>query len=288
MQRLGPLYPAALALAQLSALPLAAELSPRREDLPRSAPWFPLVGALLGAGMSALALLLAALGLVPAVAAALAVALGLALTGGALERDAAALVVALGRGARDGGRAALDQSADARARAVAAAAVAATGAVAVRALLVIGIAPDRWLAALVLAAAAARAWPLVWAHLAPSLRFSDDSPNALAPALLPSADTPPGAVIASAVVLIAALWLAGLTGLWAAVLGAGVYALAARALSAALARAAAAAGSDRDAAASARRVPASAALLCELSVLLWLALAHPATASPWLTLAAPL
>jgi adenosylcobinamide-GDP ribazoletransferase len=90
MRHWGPLYPGLVALWSLSIVRPPRGLAITAEDRVRSAPWFPVMGAVLGLAMAATAALLLAMDLAPVVPAAVALILGLALTGARLERGMAA------------------------------------------------------------------------------------------------------------------------------------------------------------------------------------------------------
>lgn len=86
MRRTGPLYPALVAVRQLTHAPALGQAVPTREDAQRAAPWFPAVGGLVGGLLALLALLVLEIGLVPAIAGALVIAAATILTGALHER----------------------------------------------------------------------------------------------------------------------------------------------------------------------------------------------------------
>lgn len=93
MRRLGPFYPLLVAFQLQTDLPVARELRPDGEDIGRAAPWVIGVGALVGLGLAAVATLLLWTPLVPAIVAALLVALGVFTSGAFAERGLASAVV---------------------------------------------------------------------------------------------------------------------------------------------------------------------------------------------------
>jgi cobalamin synthase len=134
MKRLGPLYPAAVALRRTTVLRVGPD-GVTGDDLPRSAPWVIALGAATGFAAYAAAWLAARWGASPLLAAAAAIAV-LAIVGGAITESGFARWAE-----RRAGRAAV---------------IASVTAVIVRFAALSSIAPGRWLAALVVAEIAAR------------------------------------------------------------------------------------------------------------------------------------
>lgn len=79
--KLGPLYPFAVALQFFTRLPMPRDLNPERSDLNRSAVFLPLVGAVVGGLLAVSVWVTAAAGLAPALQAFLVLVLGALLTG---------------------------------------------------------------------------------------------------------------------------------------------------------------------------------------------------------------
>jgi adenosylcobinamide-GDP ribazoletransferase len=259
MRRLGPLYPALVALGSLTRVPLPRGLEPTRDDLGNSTLWLPIVGALIGAVIAGVIELFLALGLVPAIAGALGLLAGLALTGGMLE-------LGLARAVELAPRASSRTTGEPRL-----AGVLALGALlALRALGLLGMALDVWLAALVVAVMVARWCPLL-AHVG-ALGIQMPAPEHARATLVSGPGTPVRMFIAGAITVAIALWLARGVGLLAVVIGVVAYAaslwLAQR---------------------SGRGVTAhglaAAAATTELIVLLVFAAAHPAMISAWVAVA---
>lgn len=259
MRRLGPLYPALVALGGLTRVPLPRGLEPTRDDLGSSTLWLPVVGGLIGAAMAGVIELFLALGLVPAIAGALGLLAGLALTGGMLE-------LGLARAAELAARATSPTADEPRL-----AGVLAIGALpALRALGLLGMAQGAWLAALVTAVMVARWCPLL-AH-ASALGIKMPAPERARFTLVTGPATPARMVAAGAITVAIALWLGRGTGLLAVLIGLATYAaslwLAHR---------------------SARSVTshglAAAAAITELAVLFVFAAAHPAVTSAWVAVA---
>jgi adenosylcobinamide-GDP ribazoletransferase len=135
MRRLGPLYPAAVAIRRTTVARVPARLGVVGEDLPRSAPWVVGLGALTGFLAYVAAWLIARWGGSPLLAAAVAVAM-LAVAGGAVAEAGFA------RWAEQ--------------RAGRAAVIGSAASLVVRFAALASIAPGHWLAALVVAELAAR------------------------------------------------------------------------------------------------------------------------------------
>lgn len=261
MRRLGPLYPVLVALGCLTRVPLPRGLTPAPEDLARSTPWFPLVGVALGILMAGVAAVCTYVGLVPAIAGVLALMAGLVITGGMLEIGLAETAEA----------ASSARPADERERRLAGV-LAVSGLVTLRALGLLGMATDAWLAGLAVAAMIARWCPLVLALLAPRFGLSVTTPDRARATLAPATGSPVTVGVASIVTIILATWLGRGAGLLAVVLGIAIYG-GTVALDARWSR-------DR-ARGSSRQGLAAAAALTELAVLLVFAAAYPALRSPW-------
>jgi len=135
MRRLGPLFPAAVAIRRTTAARLPRALDVAAEDLPRSAPWMVGLGVVTGFLGYTAAWLVAHWGGSPLLAAAFAIAV-LALCGGAVVESGFARW--------------------AEARAGRGAMIASVAALLVRFAALASIAPGHWLAALVIAEVAAR------------------------------------------------------------------------------------------------------------------------------------
>jgi len=138
MRRLGPLYPASVALRRTTVMRVGPN-APIGEDLARSAPWVVGLGAITGFAGYATAWVVARWGASPLLAAAAAVA-ALAIVGGAVMESGFARWAE-----RRAGRAAV---------------IASVTSMVVRFAALASIAPGRWLAALVVAELAAR-WSAV-------------------------------------------------------------------------------------------------------------------------------
>ncbi len=157
MRRTGPLYPALVALGCLTCLPLPKGLVPNRDDVQRSAPWLPIVGAALGLVTAGIAIGLWHLGMAASVAGSLALIVSLALTGAMLELGTArSAEVLLGRY--------LPATADSDRRRIGTLAIVCV--LGFRGIALWGIDPTMWLGALVVAAMSARWVTLMWSYIA--------------------------------------------------------------------------------------------------------------------------
>lgn len=262
MRRLGPLYGGMVALASLTRVPLPRGLAPAPEDAHRSAAWFPAVGGLIGASMAGVAAALAIAGLVPAIAGVSAIMAGLALTGGMQERGLARMAERAARGGA--GQAAEQERRLAGVLAVSALLV-------LRALGLLGVAVDWWLAALVVAPAIGRWCPLAMTLIAPRIGLqAPDAPARARGALAPGEVSLVTASVATGVTLVLAAWLGRGTGLVAVLASAAVYTLALWL-------------AQRRAEGDADHAPAAASALAELAALLVFAAMHPPAVSPWIT-----
>lgn len=85
MRRAGPFYPGLVALWSLSSVPWPGGVEVRDDDLVRSAPWFPLIGGLVGAVLALLAKVFLGLGWAPVIAAVLLTLTVIGLTGAVPE-----------------------------------------------------------------------------------------------------------------------------------------------------------------------------------------------------------
>lgn len=262
MRRLGPLYGGMIAIASLTRVPLPRELAPAPEDAQRSAAWFPAVGGLIGVSMAGVAAVLATAGLVPATAGVAAIMAGLALTRGMQERGLARVAELAARSTA--GRA------EERERHLAGV-LAVSAVLVLRALGLLGVAVDWWLAALVVAPVVGRWCPLAVALIAPRIGLlAPAAPERARSPLLPGEVSLVSASLATGVTVVLAAWLGRGTGLVAVLVGAGVYTLA---LWLAQRR------TERDTG----HEPAAASTLAELAALLVFAALHPPAISPWIT-----
>lgn len=264
MRRLGPLYPAIVALGCLTRVPLPRGLEPAPEDLVRSAPWFPIVGGALGALLAGVAAVFMAVGLVPAIAGVLGLMAGLVITGGMLEIGLAETAEAAASSARP-------TSAERERRLAGVLAV--SGLVTLRALGLLGTDTGAWLAALAVAALIARWCPLMLALVGARLGLATTATatDRVHATLVPAAATPLGTAVASVLTLVIATWLGHGAGLLAVLVGLAVYA----------GMVALDVRWRRGASGSSRQGLAAAAALSELAVLLVFAAAYPAMRSPW-------
>jgi adenosylcobinamide-GDP ribazoletransferase len=204
MRHWGPLYPGLVALWTLSIAPPPRGLAITNDDRVRSAPWFPVMGAILGLILAALAAILMAVDLAPVVPAAVVVTLGLALTGARLERGMAA---AFERSAAGPGAWHAD-------RLSSPGVIALVVFLALRGAGLLGTGTDHWLAVLVITHMSAR-WAVLFL-----LEIGDRIDEPGGPAALPMGRVPwlvfavaSGVVVAVAVVL---AWIVGLLALLAA------------------------------------------------------------------------
>jgi len=143
MRRTGPLYPAMVALRQLTRLPVLRGVTPTLEDLTRAAPWYAAIGGLVGGLVALAAMLVQATDMVPAIAGATAVALSVILGGGLHEGGFARAVELIAGGADR-------EQPYAREALGLYGVVAVISLLAARALLLLGIAPGSWIGALIL------------------------------------------------------------------------------------------------------------------------------------------
>jgi adenosylcobinamide-GDP ribazoletransferase len=264
MRRLGPLYPAMVALGCLTRVPLPRGLEPAPEDLARSAPWFPIVGGALGVLLAGVAAVFTAVGLVPAIAGVLALMAGLVITGGMLEVGLAETAEAAASSARP--------APGERERRLAGV-LAVSGLLTLRALGLLGTDTDAWLAGLAAAAMIARWCPLMLALVGSRLGLAATATGTdrVRATLVPAAATPVGTAVASVVTVVAATWLGRGAGLLSVLVGLAVYA----------GMVALSVRWSRSARGPSRQGLAAAAALSELAVLLVFAAAHPAVRSPW-------
>lgn len=258
MRRTGPLYPALVAVRELSALPVLRGIEPTADDRVRSAPWFPAIGGLIGGLVGLVALGLLATKLVPAIAGVAALAVAVALSAAVFEVGLARVVDKLAAGDVDDdpyGRRVLGVPGFAAVAAV----------MALRVILLLGIEPSWWIGALLTSQVVLR-WVPVFL-----LRLGDRLGEALPGerSLLVGPVTWPGLAIGT-----------GFAALCAILFGGGMGALAL------VVAAAAAFGAgllfQRRYGGLTSHTLAASAVLCELLVLLVFAASHAAVASPWI------
>ncbi len=94
----GPLHHTMVAFQFLTRIPMPRDLSPSPNDLARAAGWFPVVGAVVGAMIALAAWAAMGVGLAPGVAAVIAVAVGILVTGSFHEDGLADSADAFGGG----------------------------------------------------------------------------------------------------------------------------------------------------------------------------------------------
>ncbi|WP_428269799.1 adenosylcobinamide-GDP ribazoletransferase [Haliangium sp.] len=260
MTRLGPLYPGLVALGCLTRLPAPGSSSTMPEDLPRGGAWVPVAAALLGALMAGVAIGAASLGLVPAVAGALALTVGAALTGGLHEAGLA--YVAERMVSRT------SASADERERRTAGT-LAVLATVALRALALLGCGVAVWPAALVVAPVAARWGAVLLAQLGHLAGAPADQPDRVRATLVLGPMSSLGLIAGSLVTAVVAVGMGGSVGLAAAVAGMLTCGLGGRV-------------AHRLAGRLSRPVVTALVVVAELVALLVFASLHPAQVSPWL------
>jgi adenosylcobinamide-GDP ribazoletransferase len=257
MRRVGPLYPALVAVKQLTPLPILRGVEPTTEDLSRAAVWFPPVGGIIGAVVSLIALLVIETDLVPAIAGALVVALAVVAGAALHERGFARAVENL-----IGGE---DTDDPYRRRPIGLyGVVAVIGLLAARIFLLLGTDPDAWIPALLIAQIALRWCPIFLLRLGDRL----GEPAGDERSLLVGELSWMALAFASGFALLVAVLFGGLAGLLAAVLvaavafGVGVY-------------------FQRRYGGLSANTLATAGVVCELVVLIAFAAADPASVSPW-------
>ena len=81
MRRTGPLYPGIVALRNLTLLRIPRALEPTADDMSRSAPWFAVIGAIVGGLLALVAVLLLRADLVPAIVGGIVLVLAVVATG---------------------------------------------------------------------------------------------------------------------------------------------------------------------------------------------------------------
>jgi adenosylcobinamide-GDP ribazoletransferase len=259
MRRLGPLYPAAVAARNVTALPWRG-LDPTGGDLARSALWLPVVGGAIGAIAAAAAVLVGATGIAPALAGSVAVAVALALGGAGRERELARSLAGdrsdagLGLGERD--------------ELALAPLLAILGAVALRAVALLVIATPAWPAALISAGAIGH-WSAVF--LSRIGDRVDDAASIVGDERTGLAAGEPGwpaLGIATAITAVAAIALGGASGAIAFAVAAAL----AFGLGLLLQRRRGGVGRDS---------LGAVCIACELAVLAVFAALHPAAVSAW-------
>ncbi len=256
MRKTGPLFPGLVALRQLTTLPMPAGLQATGGDTGRAAPWYPVIGALVGCLLAILAVVIDATDLVPAItglavcAAAIAVSGAMHETGFARTVDAITGEAAAGRSLGLPGLLAL------------------LAAVAGRAVLLLGIDPSAWPGALITSQIALRWAPVFVAAIGD--RIGEPGPDDPMPRLtvMTRKTSPALLAVGSAFAAVAALIFGGWIVLLA-FLGAAAVAFLA--------------GLFLERRFSGLDAPGLAAvgLLCELLVLLCFAFADPASSSAW-------
>lgn len=259
MRRTGPFYPGLVALCALTIVPLPQGLSPTRDDLRRSAKWFPVVGAAIGATMAVLAKLLLWLELVPAVVAILVIFTTIVLSGSgmimAVARMAQRMSLTVGR-TRDNVLLGVGI-------------LALMGVLAIRGVALLGTAPDDWGTALLCSETMAY-WTVLFLLYVGDCLDEPTTDNTVRLAVgavsLPSFGI--GSAIAGGIAVAGLLW-------------SGTVVLAAVVLVAAIAFALGVLLQRRYGGLSDTSL-ATIAIVCEIAVLLAFASAHPATISPWI------
>ena len=257
MRRTGPLYPGLVAVKLLTRLPVLRGAEVNAEDTGRAAPWFAVVGGLAGGALAAVAVLVLGFDLVPAIVAALVIALAALLTGALHEAELARTADILGRSGDEtpldtlGGRIGLYGI------------LAVVTLFAIRWIVLLGTEPAAWIAAIILSQITIR-WSLLLL-----LKIGDrlDEPST-GRSLLIGGFSWAAFAIASAIAVVAALFFGGGTGLLSIVIAAlvaffvGLY------------------FQRRDGGLTSQTLGA-ASIVCELTVLVCFAVAHPAATSPW-------
>jgi len=256
MRRTGPLYPALVALRQLTSLPLPSGVQATGADTARAAPWYPVIGALLGGALATLAMLVDVTDLVPAITGLMVLAAAIAVTGALHETGWARTVDAVTGEATAGASLGLPGL------------LALLGAVAAQAVLLLGIHPAAWPGALITSQVALRWAPVFVAAIGDRIGEPEADERVPRRTLMTRRGAPAALAIGSGVAMVAALLFGG----WGALLGL-----------AAAAGAAFLAGLFLERRFSGLDAPGLAAvgLVCQLVALLAFALTDPATASAW-------
>ena len=265
MRRSGPLYPGLVAACCLTRLPVPAGLAqPTAADVQRAAVWFPVVGGLLGAALAGVIAVGVGVGLVPAVAAALALMLEPVLTGGLHEAGVARVAGQVGQELRRGGTPDASGGSGGHGDVAVAGAVAVVAVLAVRGVGLLGVAAGAWVGALVVSRMVAR-WAVLVMDALDEKAPAQDGPGQVRASLRVGLVSWVPLAVGGGITAVVAIWLGGSTGLIAALAGTAVAAL--------LARLVRGAGEHR---------LAAAAVLCEVTVLLIFAARVPAAISPWI------
>ena len=260
-RRIGLLYPGLVALCRLTVIPLPRGLQPTTDDTIDSAWWFPAVGAALGLVVCSLAWVAMWVGLVPGLAAVVLVIAAVASSRAMLEFGLARAVT--GFGGADGSLA--------RPELTVWGVLALVAVMGLRAGGLIGTNTGLWLAAVVVSQASSR-WAMIFflkVVAGPDDKSGSDLDGPELGDLAPVGKCSWTAfAVASITVAVPAIFLAGLDGVAAVLVGAAV-AYGAGALL------------RRRASGSTESSLTTTACACEVAVLLTFAATHPAVQSPW-------
>ena len=255
MRRTGPLYPGLVALRLLTRLPVLRGADPSGEDTGRAAPWFPVVGSLVGGVVAALALLILEVELVPAIVAALVLASAALVTGGLHEAELARTADLLGANEGDYEL----QTGKIGMYGV----LAVVTLFAVRWILLLGTDPAEWIGALVASQVIIR-WSLLLL-----LKIGDQiGDNYVGRSLLIGAFSWVAFAVATAIAVVVATIFGGLVGFLSLLVAAVVAFFVGLFF-------------QRRHGGLSSPTLGAASIVCELTVLVVFALGHPALTSPW-------
>lgn len=259
MRRTGPLYPGIVALRNLTVVRLPRVLEPTEDDLARSAPWFAVIGALVGGILALAAILLLRADLVPAIAGGIVLVLAVVVSGALHEVGLTRSVDVLAAGSSDD---TYYDTPDTRSGLYGLLAL--MGLFTVRALGLLGTDTDVWVAAIVISQITLRWSVLLLLKIGDRLGDPPRAPRTLMVGEFSWAMFGAATAIASVIAVILAGGLGLATLVVAALLAFGVGLFFQRKFG----------GLNRHSL-------GAASVICEVSVLICFAAAHPAASSPW-------
>jgi adenosylcobinamide-GDP ribazoletransferase len=259
MRRTGPLYPGIVALRNLTVVRLPRALEPTPDDMARSAPWFAVIGAIVGGVLALAAILLLGADLVPAIAGGIVLVLAVVVAGALHEVGLTRSVDVLAAGTSDD---TYYDTPDTRSGLFGLLAL--MGLFAVRALGLLGTDTDKWVAAIIISQVTLRWSVLLLLKIGDRLGEPRTDHRTLMVGDFSWAMFGAATAVASVIAVIFAGGL-GLAALIVAALlafGVGLF-------------------FQRKFGGLNRHSLGAASVLCEVSVLICFAAAHPASASPW-------
>jgi len=247
----------------LTRVPVLSGAVPNEEDMARSAPWFPVVGGLIGAVLAAVAALVLESDLVPAIVAALVLALGVFVTGALHETGLGATAEAMAREEDDDSPAPYERAGR---RLGFYGLLAVLAVIAVRGILLLGIEPREWAGALIASQIGMRWTLLLLLKIGDRLPETDlrERPLAVGPFSWTSFGAASLFAIVAAMIFASGIALLSLVLSAAAAFVVGLY------------------FQKRNGGLTSDSL-AAASIVCELVVLVVFAAAFPAHASPWTT-----